>query len=513
MRQRIRDRVNSQNETGDILRRGPGGAPWPFVEGSISVTASILAADALASCDQCRSWPVIGFFKKLTEQEDGVIIAGMALLFPTALGFYLGGKMVFSAYYESKRRYQEHQARRAALMEEMREKGARGRPGRRPGRRPQSRTLPTKKREFAEKGISLSPEAESVLFGGKRRTVLTPLATFRATRLGSADYAMPTFQAPRGTADRLPTEQKYWRYIESHATDVARRFGYGRIDSPMFEDARLFVRGVGEGTDIVEKEMYVFEDRGGDHLTLRAEGTAPVCRAYLEHGMHNQAQPVRMYYLCPVFRYERPQAGRFRQHHQFGVEAIGDGDPSVDAEVIELGWTFMHDIGLSDITLLTNSIGDGQCRPEYIAALKSYYQGQTANLCPDCRQRLERNPLRLLDCKVETCPAPWARKRPSRWNACARSARPTGTECVPTWTRPGYPTEWTTGWFGVWIPTPAPCSRSSRRSRGAQSTILGGGRYDGLIEQLGGRPTPGIGFGSGIERLALNLRRDEIPVP
>ena len=216
---------------------------------------------------------------------------------------------------------------------------------------------------------------------------------------------MPTFQAPRGTADRLPTEQKYWRYIESHATDVARRFGYGRIDSPMFEDARLFVRGVGEGTDIVEKEMYVFEDRGGDHLTLRAEGTAPVCRAYLEHGMHNQAQPVRMYYLCPVFRYERPQAGRFRQHHQFGVEAIGDGDPSVDAEVIELGWTFMHDIGLSDITLLTNSIGDGQCRPEYIAALKSYYQSQTANLCPDCRQRLERNPLRLLDCKVETCRA------------------------------------------------------------------------------------------------------------
>ena len=168
---------------------------------------------------------------------------------------------------------------------------------------------------------------------------------------------MPTFQSPRGTTDRLPPEQKYWRYIESKAMDVARRFGYGRIDSPMFEDAGLFIRGVGEGTDIVEKEMYVFEDRGGDMLTLRAEGTAPVCRAYLQHGMQNQAQPVRMYYICPVFRYERPQAGRFRQHHQFGVEAIGDPDPSVDAEVIELGWTFMHDIGLSDITLVTNSIG------------------------------------------------------------------------------------------------------------------------------------------------------------
>ena len=323
---------------------------------------------------------------------------------------------------------------------------------------------------------------------------------------------MPTFQAPRGTADRLPAEQKYWRYIEGHATHVARRFGYGRIDSPMFEDAGLFVRGVGEGTDIVEKEMYVFEDRGGDHLTLRAEGTAPVCRAYLEHGMHNQAQPVRMYYLCPVFRYERPQAGRFRQHHQFGVEAIGDGDPSVDAEVIELAWTFMHDIGLSDITLLTNSIGDGQCRPEYIAALKSYYQGQTANLCPDCRQRLERNPLRLLDCKVETCRAMGEEAPKSVECLCG--------ECQTHWDRvrsyldaAGIPNRvdhrlvrgldyYTRTVFEI---QPA--------VEGAQSTILGGGRYDGLIEQLGGRPTPGIGFGSGIERLALNLRRDETPVP
>lgn len=323
---------------------------------------------------------------------------------------------------------------------------------------------------------------------------------------------MPTFQAPRGTADRLPAEQKYWRYIETHATDVARRFGYGRIDSPMFEDAGLFVRGVGEGTDIVEKEMYVFEDRGGDHLTLRAEGTAPVCRAYLEHGMHNQAQPVRMYYLCPVFRYERPQAGRFRQHHQFGVEAIGDGDPSVDAEVIELAWTFVHNIGLSDVTLVTNSIGDGQCRPEYVAALKSYYQGQTQNLCPDCRQRLNRNPLRLLDCKVETCRALGEEAPKSVECLCG--------ECQTHWDR-----------VRSYLDAAGIPSRVDHRLvrgldyytrtvfeiqpavEGAQSTILGGGRYDGLMEQLGGRPTPGIGFGSGIERLALNLRRDETQVP
>ena len=138
---------------------------------------------------------------------------------------------------------------------------------------------------------------------------------------------MTSFQAPRGTTDLLPEDQKYWRYIESKAVQLTRRYGFGRIDSPTFEDANLFVRSVGEGTDIVEKEMYTFEDRGNDKLTLRPEGTAPVCRAYLEHGMHNLPQPVRMYYFCPVFRYERPQAGRYREHHQFGLEVLGDADP------------------------------------------------------------------------------------------------------------------------------------------------------------------------------------------
>ena len=323
---------------------------------------------------------------------------------------------------------------------------------------------------------------------------------------------MPTFQAPRGTTDRLPPEQKYWRYIESKAMDVARRFGYGRIDSPMFEDAGLFVRGVGEGTDIVEKEMYIFEDRGGDMLTLRAEGTAPVCRAYLQHGMQNQAQPVRMYYICPVFRYERPQAGRFRQHHQFGIEAIGDPDPSVDAEVIELAWTFTHDIGLSDITLVTNSIGDPECRPEYIRSLKSYYEKQQTHICQDCKGRLERNPLRLLDCKVETC------------RALGEEA-PKSTECLCS--------DCDTHWNRVqsYLDAMGIANRIDHRLvrgldyytrtvfeiqpavEGAQSTILGGGRYDGLIEQLGGRHTPGIGFGSGIERLALNVQRAGVDVP
>ncbi|MCH8897518.1 MAG: histidine--tRNA ligase [Chloroflexi bacterium] len=320
------------------------------------------------------------------------------------------------------------------------------------------------------------------------------------------------FQAPRGTTDLLPEEQKYWRYIQSKATDLAHRYGYGRIDSPVFEDSGLFIRSVGEGTDIVEKEMYTFEDRGGDSVTLRPEGTAPVCRAYLEHGMHNLPQPVRLYYFCPVFRYERPQAGRFRQHHQFGVEVIGDADPSVDAEVIELAWQLMDNLGLRDINLFVNSIGDSECGPQYVDRLKAYYTDRYSQLCQDCRNRLERNPLRLLDCKVEACRALGA--------AAPRSVDHLCVECQEHWDK----------LLGYLQSMGIPYQVEHRLVRGldyysrtvfeiqpadvgAQSTICGGGRYDGLIEQLGGKYTPGVGFGSGLERLALNLKRCEVPVP
>ena len=320
------------------------------------------------------------------------------------------------------------------------------------------------------------------------------------------------FQAPRGTTDLLPEEQKYWRYIQSKATDLAHRYGYGRIDSPVFEDSGLFIRSVGEGTDIVEKEMYTFEDRGGDSVTLRPEGTAPVCRAYLEHGMHNLPQPVRLYYFCPVFRYERPQAGRFRQHHQFGVEVIGDADPSVDAEVIELAWQLMDNLGLRDINLFVNSIGDSECGPQYVDRLKAYYTDRYSQLCQDCRNRLERNPLRLLDCKVEACRALGA--------AAPRSVDHLCVECQEHWDKllsylqsMGIP-------YQVEHRLVRGLDYYSRTvfeiqpaDVGAQSTICGGGRYDGLIEQLGGKHTPGVGFGSGLERLALNLKRSEVPVP
>ncbi|PKB68593.1 MAG: histidine--tRNA ligase [SAR202 cluster bacterium Io17-Chloro-G4] len=323
---------------------------------------------------------------------------------------------------------------------------------------------------------------------------------------------MTSFRAPRGTTDLLPEEQKYWRYIESKAMSLAGRYGYGRIDTPVFEDSNLFIRSVGEGTDIVEKEMYTFEDRGGDNVTLRPEGTAPVCRAYVEHGMHVLPQPVRMYYFCPVFRYERPQAGRFREHHQFGLEAIGDADPSVDAEVIELAWQLVMSLGLRDVHLFLNSIGDTQCRPAYVAGLVAYYSDQVDKLCPDCKIRLERNPLRLLDCKVETCRA--------LGDDAPRSAEHLCEECQEHWVKlQGYLS-------GMGIPFQIEhrlvrgldyYSRTvfeiQPNDAGAQSTIIGGGRYDRLIEQLGGRPTPGIGFGTGMERLALNLKSSGVDVP
>ena len=322
----------------------------------------------------------------------------------------------------------------------------------------------------------------------------------------------PLFQAPRGTTDLLPVEQKYWRYIESKAVELARRYGYGRIDTPVFEDSDLFVRSVGEGTDIVEKEMYTFADRGGDSVTLRPEGTAPVCRAYLQHGMHNLPQPVRLYYFCPVFRYERPQAGRFREHHQFGIEALGDGNPSVDAEVVEFAWRLVLSLGLRDVSLYVNSIGDAQCRPAYIEDLASYYSGHRDKLCPECRVRLERNPLRLLDCKVETCR--------TLGDDAPKSADHLCDECGDHWTA-----------FQKSLSLlDIPYQIEHRLVRGldyytrtvfevqpldggAQSTIIGGGRYDGLIQELGGRPTPSIGFATGMERLTLNLKNSEVPVP
>ena len=319
------------------------------------------------------------------------------------------------------------------------------------------------------------------------------------------------FQAPRGTTDILPGDQKYWKFFQSKVEETAARFGYGRIDTPIFEAEGLFVRGVGEVTDIVEKETYTFQDRGGDTLTLRPEGTAPVCRAYLEHGMHNLPQPVRMYYLCPIFRYERPQSGRYREHHQFGIEVIGDPDPSVDVEVIEVAWRFLESVGLKELSLSVNSIGDKECRPAYVKLLQDYYGDHVQEICEDCKRRLERNPLRLLDCKNDVC-QPVIEGAPhsadylceacrEHWVALLGHVEDIGLPYVVDYTLVRGFDYYTRTVFEITPPI-----------EGRTSTIVGGGRYDGLIEELGGKPTPGIGFGMGAERVIENVIRQETPV-
>ena len=320
------------------------------------------------------------------------------------------------------------------------------------------------------------------------------------------------YQAPRGTSDILPGEQAYWRYVEQKAVQTCQLYGYQRIDSPTFEETGLFARSVGQGTDIVEKEMYTFTDKGGNQITLRPEGTAPVCRAYLEHGLHNQPQPVKLYYFASIFRHERPQAGRLREHHQFGCEAIGDEDPSLDAEVIDVAWRFFTSLNLQRLSLQLNSIGCKSCRPDYLEILKNYYAGYTAELCPDCRTRLSRNTLRLLDCKKPSC---------QRFaDSAPRSVDHLCPDCEAHF-------DALRGYLTL-LDIPFQVNHRLVRgldyytrtvfeiqpeAAGGQSTLGGGGRYDDLIEELGGKPTPAIGFATGIERIILNLKKQDIPTP
>jgi len=320
------------------------------------------------------------------------------------------------------------------------------------------------------------------------------------------------YRAPRGTSDILPQEQAYWRYVEQKAAQICQLYGYERIDLPTFEDTRLFSRSAGEFTDIVQKEMYTFDDRGGNSLTLRPEGTPSVCRAYIEHGMHNLPQPVKLYYISPIFRYDRPQAGRYRQHHQFGCEAFGDADPALDAEVIDAAWQFYASLGLRSLSMQINSIGCKKCRPAHLAALTAHYTPRTGKLCSDCKTRLKKNPLRLLDCKKSSC-QPVADSAPKSIDylcpECdqhfSQLKRYLGLYEIPFEVNHrlvrGFD-YYTRTVFEIQPP-----------EEGTQSALGGGGRYDDLIEELGGRPTPGLGFALGIERIILSLKKQNISVP
>ncbi|MCL1885210.1 MAG: histidine--tRNA ligase [Dehalococcoidia bacterium] len=320
------------------------------------------------------------------------------------------------------------------------------------------------------------------------------------------------FQAPYGTHDILPEDQPYWNFLRERADEIVRLYGYERIDTPLFEDAGLFVRTVGVDTDIVEKEMYTFTDRSGGQMTLRPEGTASVCRAYIEHGMASCPQPVKLFYQAPIFRYERPQAGRYRQHHQFGFEAIGDGDAMSDAELIDMAWRFFASLGLKNLTLQINSIGCPDCRPAYLSRLREYYAGHKEGLCGDCKVRSEKNILRLLDCKKPTC-QPLTAGAPRSVDYLCQECSEHFEQLKAHLSTLQLPFEINSGMVrGLDYYTKTVFEIQPQEERG-QSTIAGGGRYDGLMEELGAKPTAAVGFATGIERIILNLKKQGIVIP
>jgi len=320
-------------------------------------------------------------------------------------------------------------------------------------------------------------------------------------------------KAPKGTKDVLPAQSSKWHYVESVARDICARFGYREIRTPVFEHTELFLRGVGDTTDIVQKEMYTFDDKGGRSLTLKPEGTAGVVRSFVENSLYGDAQPTKMYYLStPVFRYERPQAGRLREHHQFGIEVFGSQGPSIDAEVITVALSLFQTLGIKGLALNINSIGCKKCRPAYNAALREYLKQREDSLCRNCRERMSTNPLRALDCKEESC-RDIVREAPvmldSLCDECAahfeglkKRLEAAGIEySVNPFIVRGLD-YYTKTVFEI-ISTDI----------GAQGTVCGGGRYDGLVEELGGPSMPGIGFGLGIERLLLVLESLGIELP
>jgi histidyl-tRNA synthetase len=317
----------------------------------------------------------------------------------------------------------------------------------------------------------------------------------------------PVAQRARGTQDVLPADQPYWDAMETVTKDLVSRFGYQRIETPVFEPTDLFVRGVGEGSDIVSKEMFTFTDRGGRSLTLRPEGTSPIVRAYFDAGMQLEPQPVRLYYLGPYFRSEKPQAGRFREFHQFGIEAIGDGSPLLDVETIALGWTWFGTLEMGGVSLHLNSIGDEVCRPAYRELLREYYRPHLAELSEEDRLRLEKNPLRLFDSKD---PRDQELKRAAPRiidHLCAPCAEAfqlvkegLAAEQIPFELNP----ELVRG-LDYYTRTVFEFQHDSLG--GAQNSLGGGGRYDGLAAALGYRATPGVGFAMGLDRTAIVLQQ------
>ena len=309
-------------------------------------------------------------------------------------------------------------------------------------------------------------------------------------------------RALKGTKDIFGEEMRKWLEMEELIRNLCKDFGFSQIRTPIFEFTHLFQRGVGETTDIVQKEMYSFVDKGDNAITLKPESTAPVVRSYLEHNMGADIQPTKLYYISPTFRYERPQAGRQRQFHQFGVEMFGTDSPTADAEIISIGYELLRRIGLNKVELHINSLGDTECRKQYNETLKAFLESKKEGLCPLCNERREKNPLRVLDCKNEACQEMF-KDAPTVLDTLGDACKAHFEKVQELLTAMDIP-------FvvdpkivrGLDYYTKTVFEFVSNEI-GAQGTVCGGGRYNRLVEEIGGKPTPAVGFGAGMERLIL----------
>ncbi len=309
---------------------------------------------------------------------------------------------------------------------------------------------------------------------------------------------------PKGTKDVLPQESYKWHYVEKVVKDVAKSFNIKEIRTPVFEHTELFLRGVGDTTDIVNKEMYTFLDKGERSITLKPEGTAGVARSFIENALYNNPQPTKMFYITPVFRYEKPQAGRLREHHQFGIEYYGSYSYMADVEVMMVAKSIFDKLGIKNLTLNINSIGCPECRKRYNVALKEYFGSKLDELCETCRERFEKNPLRILDCKVEHCKE-IAAKAPIVLDYLCDECRAHHENVIKELDKLKID----------YVVNPHIVRGLDYYTRtvfefvsnniGAQGTVCGGGRYNNLVEEVGGKPTPAVGFGMGLERLILTL--------
>jgi len=320
-------------------------------------------------------------------------------------------------------------------------------------------------------------------------------------------------QAPRGTKDVLPADSYRWHYIEERMRRAAALAGYREIRTPVFEHTELFARGVGDTTDIVQKEMYTFQDKGKRSVTLKPEGTAGAARAFLESNLYAEPLPCKMYYLdAPIFRYEAPQSGRLREHHQFGLECFGAPEATVDAELILLAFRLLDGLGIRNLSVQINSIGCPNCRPAYHARLKEYLAGRVSCLCEDCQSRFERNPLRALDCKKPGCQAQVA-DAPSMLDMLCDDCREHFAqlkECLDTAGIPYRVNPRIVRGLDYYTKT---VFELVTETEGGNLTVCGGGRYDHLVEQLGGPDLPAVGFGMGLERVLMLLESEKVVIP